>query len=429
MATRRMRIKATINVPRGGVKIEAPENPTPTPAPPATSIVESSIPSSPAPVSSPAPISNQESSLDIPVFTEGGGGGGGPIANAPPTSVVASTPNRIQSSPSPTKSLSSAPWQSQQHQQRPPPSKSPALPPSGTILRRSPSPALSRLTNSPGPPIIHGGPSSPVPSYSSPQSPIKFFSRTPVVILPTTNVQRTIFPGDPLSYPLSPSPVISGSADPSLKSSVPMSVFRPPPSPSIHHDFYSVKSPPGSSISSGGGAITISRPSPAQSPVYGGISRPPSNSSANFLFHHLNSNSNSADSHEVAALMGGNSANLLSPSTSSSGPTLYPPSPEKRPHSSSSRGSENLYPGGGGQGAFSAVSSNVNPSPTFAKTMFENPENLKKRSNELRKKESALPNPTKFAAARKEFFDKLQNGQTPERSKLTMLHYTFYNPP
>lgn len=426
MATRRMRIKATINVPRGGVKIEAQENPTPNP--PVTSTVEPCVPSSPAAVSSPRPLSspapncNQEPSLDVPVFSEGGGGSV-PVASTPST--------RIPPSPSPTKSISPAPWQSQQLQQRPSPSKSPALPPSGTILRRSPSPALSRLTNSPGPPMIHGGPSSPVPSYSSPLSPIKFFSRTPVVLLPTANVQRTIFSGDPSSYPLPPSPGISGSADGSLKSPVPMSVFRPPPSPSpsSHHDFHSVKSPPTPSGSSGG-AISMSRPSPAQSPVYGGISRPPSNSSANFLFHHLNSNSNSADSHEVAALMGGNSANLLSPSTtSSSGPTLYPPSPEKRPHSSSSRGSENLYPGGGSQGAFSAVSSNVNPSPTFAKTVFENPENLKKRSNELRKKESALPNPTKFATARKEFFDKLQNGQTPERSKLTMLHYTFYNPP
>lgn len=355
MATRRMRIKATINVPRGGIKPEPVEQPKTEVALAVSDVVapgpREDIPKSPVPARACTP----------------------PIA-------IPSSPQ----SPLPVT------WQGLQ---RPSPSKSPAaLPPSGTILRRSPSPALSRLCNSPGPPA-HYPPSptkSPVPSYTSPHSPVKFLSRTPVVVIPTSTVSLSggLFrTSNETVYPTSSSPSLEN-----VKSPV-NNLFRPPPSPSaIYQDFHSIKSPPG-----------VTRPSPAQSPVFA-TSRPPSNSSASFLSHHLNSNSNSADSHEVATFM---SANAPKSGTRDN---------------VSSRGSH-----GSGQGAFSSVSSNVNPSPSFAKSVFENPESLKKRSDEIRKKDQT--NPSKFATARKEFFDKLQSGQTPERSKLTMLHFTFYNPP
>ncbi|ODM92480.1 Transcription factor TFIIIB component B'' [Orchesella cincta] len=113
---------------------------------------------------------------------------------------------------------------------------------------------------------------------------------------------------------------------------------------------------------------------------------------------------------------------------------VYPHSPDKSHRHSSgrdsatSRGSENSCPYPGGMGAFSSISNkdNICPSPSFSKTVLDNPDNLKRRLEERRKE---APNPTKFAQARRDFYEKVNNGQTPERSKLTMLHFTFYNPP
>ncbi|ODM91361.1 Transcription factor TFIIIB component B'' [Orchesella cincta] len=233
------------------------------------------------------------------------------------------------------------------------------------------------------------------------------------MIIPTAPVTfgtRTI--DSSFVYPTSVSPA----PDMGIKSPT---YFRPPPSPSpSHQDFHSVKSPP---------AGVMSRPSPAQSPVFGMSSL---RTSSSFLSHHFNSNSNSADSHEVAALMS-NSSNNSVPSGSL---MVYPHSPDKSHRHSSgrdsaaSRGSENSCPYPGGMGAFSSISNkdNICPSPSFSKTVLDNPDNLKRRLEERRKE---APNPTKFAQAMRDFFEKVNNGQTPERSKLTMLHFTFYNPP
>ncbi|CAL8133709.1 unnamed protein product [Orchesella dallaii] len=434
MATRRMRIKAVINVPRGGPKQEQLlEQPLPSPGPAPVADV---LPASPAAVAvlSPRICSG-------PVSPAMGVGDPVPVQNIPDApslggetnvgaTTLGSSPLRAATPPAekiPSSPKSPASWK---QLQRPSPSKSPAgLPPSGSVIRRSPSPALmhARLSNSPGPSGL-SSPLSPVKSlvssFTSPspknnalyEALSGISNRTHTTVIPTAPPTFVSRAGEPNSfvYPTAVSPA----PDMNVKSPP---YFRPPPSPSpSHQDFHSVKSPP---------AGVMSRPSPAQSPVFGisGL-----RTSSSFLSHHFNSNSNSADSHEVAALMANSNNNSVPFCPPGGG--VFPHSPEKSTRHSSgrdstSRGSENSCPYPGvGMGAFSSISNkdNICPSPSFSKTMFDNPDNLKRRLEERRKE---APNPTKFAQARRDFFEKVNNGQTPERSKLTMLHFTFYNPP
>lgn len=207
MATRRMRIKAVINVSRKtDTSHDPPQSIT------APSSVES-VPLSPAPpIASPRPSPGPVSPAPSPATCGGSLDSvtGALVPMSPGIPPRVHTPPVI--SPSPQSPVPSSSWALQ----RPAPSKSPVvcLPPSGSVVRRSPSPALSRFCPSPGPP---GSPvKSPAAYYPSPLSPMK---HSRALVGPVTNsVSHRDPPTSIYVTPASPGPGPPALTDTNVKS-------------------------------------------------------------------------------------------------------------------------------------------------------------------------------------------------------------------
>jgi hypothetical protein len=166
-----------------------------------------------------------------------------------------------------------------------------------------------------------------------------------------------------------------------------------------------------------GSSSSIQRPLPSPSPTN------------TRQLHIFNSNSNSGDSHEVARYM-----SLPSP-----GGIYAPPKTPETSTTESHHQQHYSYPHRikpttpippTGSGAFSSVNMK-DP----ANSIVNNSELLRAR---LAKPSPSLSTTTKYQTLRKEFlsksktpviYSKLIDSNTPERKKLTMLHFAIWNPP